>query len=116
MADQLSRIEAAAGGDRRGEILLGPAAATGDPPGSALRELLEDVRGGANDPRWAAGRAASALADVLDRNVEVLEIGFDGGLRATASPGVAGNDPAATVSIVADAALVPPDPGDSTVH
>jgi len=115
MADQLSRIEAAAGGDRRGEILLGPAAATGDPPGSALRALLEDVRGGANDPRWAAGRAASALADVLDRRVEVVEIGFDGGLRASASPGLAGNDPAATVSIVADAALVPPDPGDSTV-
>jgi len=115
MADQLGRIEAAAGGDRRGEILLGPAAAAGDPPGSALRELLEDVRGGSNDPRWAIGRAAGALADVLDRRVEVLEIGFDGGLRATASPGVGGSDPITTVSIVADAALVPPDPGDATV-
>src|SRR5207245_1589724 len=93
----------------------GPAAAAGDPPGSALRELLEDVRGGSNDPRWAIGRAAGALADVLDRRVEVLEIGFDGGLRATASPGVGGSDPITTVSIVADAALVPPDPGDATV-
>jgi hypothetical protein len=115
MADQLSRLEAAAVGERRGEILLGPAATGGDPPGSALRELLDDVRGGSNDPRRAAGRAASALAEVLDRRVEVIEIGFDGGLRATASPAVAGGDQHTTVSIVADAALVPLDPGDATV-
>jgi len=116
MADQLGRLEAAAaGGERRGEILLGPAATAGEPPGSALRALLDDVRGGANDPRGAAARAASALADVLDRRVELLEIGFDGGLRASASPGVGGSDPVASVSIVADAALVPPDPGDAVV-
>jgi hypothetical protein len=115
MADQLSRLEAAAVGERRGEILLGPAATAGDPPGSPLRELLDDVRGGSNDPRRAAGRAASALAEVLDRRVEVIEIGFDGGLRATASPAAAGGDQHTTVSIVADAALVPLDPGDATV-
>jgi len=115
MADQLGRLEGAAIGERRGEILLGPAATAGDLPGSALRDLLDDVRGGANDPRRAAGRAASALADVLDRRIELIDIGFEGGLRATASPGVAGGDPATTVSIVADAALVPVDPGDATV-
>jgi hypothetical protein len=115
MADQLGRLEAAAVGDRRGEILLGPAAAAGDPPGSALRDLLDDVRGGSNDPRRAAGRAASALADVLDRRIELIEIGFDGALRATASPSVGGGDPPTTVSIVADAALVPRDPGDDIV-
>lgn len=115
MSDHLGRIEAAGGGDRRGEILLGPAASAGDPPGSALRELLDDVRGGPNDPRRAAGRAASALADVLDRRIELIEIGFDGGLRASASPAVGGADPRTTVSIVADAGLVPIDPGDETV-
>jgi hypothetical protein len=115
MSDHLGRIEAAGGGDRRGEILLGPAASAGDPPGSALRELLDDVRGGPNDPRRAAGRAASALADVLDRRIELIEIGFDGGLRASASPAVGGADPKTTVSIVADAGLVPIDPGDETV-
>ena len=114
MADQMGRLETAATGERRGEILLGPAAATGDPPGSALRELLDDIRGGPNDPRRAAGRAATALADVLDRRIELIEIGFDGGLRATASPAVDG-DHRTTVSIVADAALVPLDPGDATV-
>ncbi|HEX3428650.1 MAG TPA: hypothetical protein VHS36_07575 [Candidatus Limnocylindrales bacterium] len=115
MADQLGRLEGVAAGDGRGEILLGPAPTAGDPPGSALRELLDDVRGGSNDPRRAAGRAAGALADVLDRRVELIEIGFEGGLRATASPGVNGGDPPTTVSIVADAALVPVDPGDATV-
>jgi hypothetical protein len=115
MADQLGRLEAAAEGERRGEILLGPAATAGDPLGSALRELLDDVRGGPNDPRRAAGRAASALADVLDRRIELIEIGFDGGLRASASPSVGGADPRTIVSIVADAGLVAPDPGDETV-
>jgi hypothetical protein len=115
MSDHLGRIEAAGGGDRRGEILLGPAASAGDPPGSALRELLDDVRGGPNDPRRAAGRAASALADVLDRRIELIEIGFDGGLRASASPAVGGADPKTAASIVADAGLVPIDPGDETV-
>ena len=115
MSDQLGRLEAAAGGERRGEILLGPAASAGDPVGAPLRELLDDVRGGPNDPRRAAGRAASALADVLDRRIELIEIGFDGGLRASASPAVGGADPQTLVSIVADAGLIGPDPGDETV-
>jgi hypothetical protein len=115
MADQLGRLESAAEGERRGEILLAPTATAGDPAGSALRELLDDVRGGPNDPRRAAGRAASALADVLDRRIELVEIGFDGGLRASASPAIGGGDPRTTVSIVADAGLLPIDPGDDTV-
>jgi hypothetical protein len=114
MADHLGSLAAAAG-ERPGEILLAPAATAGDPPGSALRELLDEIRGGPDDPRRAAGRAVSALADVLDRRVELIEIGFNGGLRATASPGVGGNDAVAHVSIVADAGLVPPDPDDATV-
>ncbi|MBA2719402.1 MAG: hypothetical protein H0U52_09210 [Chloroflexi bacterium] len=114
MADHLGQLETAAG-DRHGELLLAPAATAGDPPGSALRQLLDEIRGGPDDPRRAAGRAVGALADVLDRRVELIEIGFNGGLRATASPGVGGNAAVARVSIVADACLVPPDPDDATV-
>jgi hypothetical protein len=114
MTEHLQRIESSAG-ERSGELLLAPAAAAGDPPGSALRELLDEIRGGPDDPRRAAGRAVSALADVLDRRVELIEIGFDGGLRATAGPGIGGNDAVATVSIVADACLVPPESTDATV-
>jgi hypothetical protein len=114
MTDHFGRIEPP-GGDRRGEILLGPAAAAGDPPGEPLRRLLDEIRGGPDDPRRAAGRIAAALADVLDRRIELIEIGFDGGLRATATPGVGGSEATAEVSIVADAALVPPDPDDVVV-
>ncbi len=116
MADQLGRLEASGGGTGRpGELLLAPAAAAGDPPGQPLRDLLDEVRGGPDDPRRAAGRITAALADVLDRRVELIEIGFDGGLRATAAPGIGGDESRATVSIVADAALLPPDPDDATV-
>ncbi len=114
MADQLERIEATIG-ERSGELLLGPAAAAGDPPGSALRHLLDEVRGGPDDPRRAAGRAVGALADVLDRRVELIEIGFDGGMRATASPGTGGSEATTTVSIVADACLVPPESSDAAL-
>lgn len=114
MAHQLERIETAAG-PRAGEILLAPPAMAGEPAGSALRELLDEIRGGPDDPRRAVGRAAGALADVLDRRIELIEIGFDGGLRATASPGIGGNDGTAAVSIVADAGLVPPEPDDATI-
>src|SRR5215212_9859272 len=139
MADHLARLEASgatntngagaagrgngavpanaftAGGDRQGELLLGPAATAGDPPGAPLRELLDEVRGGPDDPRRAAGRITAALADVLDRRVELIEIGFNGGLRATAAPGIGGDPAGSMVSIVADAALLPADPDDATV-
>ena len=114
MADHLHRVEPA-GQPRTGEILLAPAATAGDPAGDPLRRLLDEVRGGQDDPRRAAGRIVSALADVLDRRVELLEIGFDGGLRATAAPTVGGDADDPQISIVADAALVPPDPDDATV-
>ncbi len=115
MSEQLDRIESSSPGERTGELLLAPAASAGEPAGSALRQLLDEIRGGPDDPRRAAGRAVGALADVLDRRVELIEIGFNGGLRATASPGIGGNDAVPTVSIVADACLVPPESTDATV-
>jgi hypothetical protein len=114
MTEHLQQLESTAG-ERTGELLLAPAAAAGEPAGSALRELLDEIRGGPDDPRRAAGRAVSALADVLDRRIELIEIGFDGGLRATASPGIGGNDAVPTVSIVADACLVPVESSDAIV-
>lgn len=114
MSEQLAKFEAA-GGERQGEVLLAPVVTAGDPPGSALRELLDDLRAPRDDARRAIGRAAGALADALDRRVEVIDIGFDGGLRATAAPGVAGARATVASSLIADAALVPADPDDVAV-
>jgi hypothetical protein len=114
MTEHLRQLEPTSG-ERTGELLLAPAAAAGEPAGSALRELLDEIRGGPDDPRRAAGRAVSALADVLDRRIELIEIGFDGGLRATASPGIGASDAIPIVSIVADACLVPVESSDAIV-
>ena len=114
MSERLSEFEDPEA-ERQGEILLAPAANAGDPAGSALRELLDDVRAPRDDARRAIARAAAALADALDRRIEVVDIGFDGGLRATASPGVEGGAAQATAASIADAALVPHVPDDAAV-
>ncbi len=114
MAEELNRFEASEG-ERQGEVLLVPVATAGDPPGSALRELLDDLRAPRDDARRAIARAAAGLADALDRRIEIVDIGFDGGLRATAIPGVAGARSRVNASFITDAALVPPDPDDDTV-
>ena len=114
MAERLERFETA-GVSRQGELLLAPAATSGDPVGLPLRELLEDLRAPADDARRSIARAAAALADAIDRRIEIVDIGFDGGLRATASPGVGGARASVSASFVADACLVPPIVDDAAV-
>ena len=114
MSEQLGRFETT-DGERQGEVLLAPAATAGDPPGAALRELLDDVRAPRDDARRAIARAAAALADTLDRRIEVVDIGYDGGMRVVAAPGYGGAPATANAALVADACLIPPDPGDETV-
>lgn len=114
MAEQLARFETT-DGERQGEILLAPAATAGDPPGSALRELLDDLRAPRDDARRAIARATGALADALDRRIQVIDIGFNGGLRATATPGVGGGRAKLVSAFIADAGLVPPDFDDDTL-
>src|SRR5262245_4550189 len=114
MSEQLPRF-GSGDGDRQGEVLLAPAATAGELPGSALRELLDDVRAPRDDARRAIARGAAALADTLDRRIEVVDIGFNGGLRAVAVPGSAGSPATVSAALVADACLVPPNPGDETV-
>lgn len=114
MAERLERFESS-GEQRQGELLLAPAATSGDPVGLPLRELLEDLRAPADDARRAIARAAAALADALDRRVEIVDIGFEGGLRATAAPGVGGARASVSASFVADACLVPPNVDDAAV-
>jgi hypothetical protein len=114
MSDQLARFEST-DGDRQGEVLLAPAASAGEPAGFPLRELLDDVRAPRDDARRAIARAAAALADTLDRRIEVIDIGFEGGMRAVAAPGTGGSPAVAESALIADACLVPPNPGDEAV-
>jgi hypothetical protein len=67
------------------------------------------------DARRALGPAAVTLADVLDRRVELVEVGYDGGLRAVASPGGPNEAPSVDVAIVPSARLAPADPDDAAV-
>ncbi len=90
----------------------GPAATSGDPPGSGLRRLLDALNPAIGDGRHAIVRAVIDLAAVLDRRVELVEIGLTGGLRVLAGPDGLEVPPA----FVHAAALVPPgEPDDRLV-
>ncbi|HSL97054.1 MAG TPA: hypothetical protein VK831_00655 [Candidatus Deferrimicrobiaceae bacterium] len=82
----------------------------------ALREVLEDLLPKADVTRHVAVRAAISLADLLNLRLEVLDIGFDGGLRAVASPGVADQGPAGVAVRTASAALAPSEIDDRAVE
>jgi hypothetical protein len=84
-------------------------------PDEPLRDILEGLLPDAIDTRHMAARALLSLADALDRRLELLDIGLDGGLRAMATPGVADGGPAAVAVRTAQAALVPVDVDDAAV-
>ena len=112
MADHL-----AAFGDlsrRPGEVVVGPAARRGV-PGGPLADLLIELALPPDDSHRALGSGAMALAEVLDRRVDVVEIGFDAGTRAGASPSVGGVPPTVDLAVVPTAALAPSDPDDSLI-
>jgi hypothetical protein len=91
--------------------LFAPGPARGEPPGEPLRrflDLLDPARGSA---RRAMLAAAVDLAAILDRRIELVEIGFDGGLRAVIGRAGLEGSPA----FVPAAALVPPDLDDQIV-
>jgi hypothetical protein len=113
MAEQAPRFSDSP--DRPGEVLLAPAATSGTPPGTPLRELLERVRGGRDESRPAFARAVGSLADALDRRIEAIELGLDGAIRVHATPGRNGEPGSVQAATLASAALVPPDPDEATI-
>jgi hypothetical protein len=80
-----------------------------------LRELLDDLRGGARDGRRALARSVATLAEVLQRRVEVVEIGQSAGARISAAWSPDGATPRVSAAFVAEAALVPPGTDDWVV-
>jgi hypothetical protein len=100
--------------DRSARILVGAAALPG-PDGAPLRELLIDIALPVDDARRELGAAAVTLAEILDRRVDIVEIGFDGGTRAAGRPGVSSGTADLDLAIVPSAALAPAEPDDQVV-
>jgi hypothetical protein len=84
-------------------------------PDEPLRDMLERLLPRSDDTRHAAVRTVITLADVLDRRIELVEIGLEGGLRAMATPGVADQGPVGVAVRSARAGLIEPDPEQGTV-
>jgi hypothetical protein len=101
-------------GDRVAPLVSGPAAHPG-PDGIRLRDLLMDAALPQDEARRCLGAAASALAEVLDRRVDVVEVGFDAGTRAAAWPRTSDADAGVDLAIVPAASLSPADPDDQAV-
>jgi hypothetical protein len=71
-------------GDRHDSVLLAPDAESGQPAGSALQQVLEGLRARSDESRLGIARSVRSLALLLDKSIEVLEVGVDGGLRCRA--------------------------------
>ena len=97
-------------------VLLAPDAESGLPAGAALQQVLEGLRARADESRLGVARSVGSLAFVLDRCIEALEVGIDGGLRCRAEP-IGPGDRTIVSSHVALAAgsFAPLDPSDEIV-
>ena len=96
-------------------IVEGPPLGVRSGPDEPLREILEGLLPSTGGARQTAVRALLSLADAIDRRLELVDIGLDGGLRAMATPGVADQGPAAVAVRTASAALVPLQVDDAAV-
>jgi hypothetical protein len=101
---------------RDGEVMLGPAARTGEAEGGPLADLLLALALPADDPRRSIGPATQSLADVLDRRIETIVLGHDASVRAVAAPAAGGGDAVAALAVVPAAAVAPDEPDDAVVE
>jgi hypothetical protein len=98
------RHEVAIRPDRPGAVVMAPRpdAAAGMP----LRHLLDGLRAADDDGRRALVAATATLAEVLQRSVELVEVGQSCGMRVVARH-VPGSAAVVEAAIVAEAALLP---------
>ena len=108
-----SGADAVTPSERSGATILAPAPAIAD--GARLQALLDGVRGDEPDGHRALARSVVTLADVLQRRVEVVEIGQSTGTRVSATWSPDGVVAPAETSFVPAAALVPWGDDDSIV-
>ncbi len=115
LAEPGGRAEQLLAGERVGSLVLGPSARAGEVPGAALRDLLDGLRASDDDGHRAMGRAAATLAGVLERRLEVVDVGQSAGTRIVVNPGAPGTAPRMAAATVPGAALVPSSVDDATV-
>ncbi len=96
------------------ETVLAPAAGVGS-AGAPLQDLLSELAGRSDDARRGFGAAASTLAALTDRHVELIEIGYDGAVRAVARPATASEPARLRLDVVPNAGLAPAEPDDAIV-
>ena len=102
------------GSARSSPVVVAPAASAGA-AGVELHEVLLDLALAADDSRRALGSAALTLAEILDRRVDLVEIGFDGGTRVAAWPAIGIAASGMDLAVVPAAGLVPADVDDTVV-
>jgi hypothetical protein len=100
--------------NRLAPVLLG-AAAHGGEAGAGLRETLLDAALQGDDSRRALSLAGQTLAEVLDRRVDIVEIGYDGGTRVGAWPAIGSAASGMDLAVVPVAGFAPADPDDVVV-
>jgi hypothetical protein len=109
--------EADGAGARSHNVLIAPDGAAGDPAGAALQQVLEGLRAAPNDSRLGFARSISSLASVLDRSIEGIEIGLQGGLRCRAERLTPGSKTIVSWHAApAFASFAPPDPEDAIIE
>lgn len=97
-------------------VLLAPDAEAGQPAGASLQQVLEGLRAFPNDSRLGVARSTASLAYVLDRAIEVVEVGLQGGLRARSEPIGEGHFAVASShACLAEGSFSPTDPTDEVI-
>jgi hypothetical protein len=97
-------------------VLLAPDAEAGTPPGSSLQQVLEGLRAEPNDSRLNIARSIASLAYVLDRSIEVAEVGLQGGLIARSEPFGHGHfSILSTHASAVEGSFAPADPTDEVI-
>jgi hypothetical protein len=97
-------------------VLLAPDAAAGEPVGASLQQVLEGLRTWPNDSRLGVAKSIASLAWVLDRPIEVIEVGLQGGLISRSEP--FGPGPTTVISshaCLADGSFAPASPSEDVV-
>jgi hypothetical protein len=97
-------------------VLLAPDAEAGRPAGSSLQQVLEGLRALPNDSRLGIRRSIASLAYVLDRSIEMVEVGLEGGLLTRSEPFGPGHSTIlSSHACLADGSFAPASPSEEVI-